>query len=195
MWESSRTRWNTARSTENRRRDNSRHAHTTIAEGVEGIEGTWPLIGRRVTLSNCRRKETSVFARTGEESLSCPPRASKILSRIILERLRDALDSKLRPEQAGWLAGFRKYKSCADQIATLRIIIEQSIEWQSALYLNFIDFEKAFDSVDREEGTKISTKRHGFHQMDTLKIKSTLSQSQENGDAVYLTQGQEEEQM
>ncbi|CAH8631581.1 unnamed protein product, partial [Heterobilharzia americana] len=49
---------------------------------------------------------------------------SKILSRIILERLRDALDSKLRPEQAG----FRKYKSCADQIATLRIIIEQSIE-------------------------------------------------------------------
>ncbi|CAH8662821.1 unnamed protein product [Heterobilharzia americana] len=71
---------------------------------------------------------------------------SKILSRIILERLRDALDSKLRPEQAG----FRKYKSCADQIATLRIIIEQSIEWQSPLHLNFIDFEKAFDSVDRE---------------------------------------------
>ncbi|CAH8619556.1 unnamed protein product, partial [Heterobilharzia americana] len=72
--------------------------------------------------------------------------SSKILSCIILERLKNALDSKLRPEQAG----FRKYKSCADQIATLRIIIEQSIEWQSALCLNFIDFEKAFDSVDRE---------------------------------------------
>ncbi|CAH8605478.1 unnamed protein product [Heterobilharzia americana] len=145
MRESSRTRWNTARSTENRCRDNSGHAHTTIAEGVEGREGTWLVIGRRVTLSNCRRRETSVLARTGAESLSCPP-TSKILSRIILERLKDALDSKLRPEQAG----FRKYKSCADQIATLRIIIEQSIEWQSALYLNFIDFEKAFDSVDRE---------------------------------------------
>ncbi|CAH8601080.1 unnamed protein product [Heterobilharzia americana] len=34
--------------------------------------------------------------------------------------------------------------------ATLRIITEQSIEWQSTLYLNFIDFEKAFDNVDRE---------------------------------------------
>ncbi|CAH8495256.1 unnamed protein product [Heterobilharzia americana] len=70
----------------------------------------------------------------------------KILSRIILKRLKDALDSKLPPEQAG----FRKYKSCADQIATLCIIREQSTEWQSALYLNFIDFEKALDSVDRE---------------------------------------------
>ena len=71
---------------------------------------------------------------------------SKILSRIILERLKYALDDKLRQEQAG----FRRNKSCTDQIATLRIIIEQSLEWQSALYLNFIDFEKAFDSVDRE---------------------------------------------
>ncbi|CAH8627980.1 unnamed protein product [Heterobilharzia americana] len=33
------------------------------------------------------------------------PTPSKILSCIILERLRDTLDSKLRPEQAGWLAG------------------------------------------------------------------------------------------
>ncbi|CAH8834294.1 unnamed protein product [Trichobilharzia szidati] len=71
---------------------------------------------------------------------------SKILSHIILERIKDALDTELRPEQAG----FRKGKSCSDQIATLRIIIEQSMEWQSNLYLNFIDFEKAFDSVDRE---------------------------------------------
>nr|KAG5689440.1 hypothetical protein BaRGS_012262 [Batillaria attramentaria] len=29
-------------------------------------------------------------------------------------------------------------------------IVEQSLEWNSPLYLNFIDYEKAFDSVDRE---------------------------------------------
>ncbi|CAH8505835.1 unnamed protein product [Schistosoma guineensis] len=46
-------------------------------------------------------------------------------------------------------AGFRKDRSCTDQIATLRIIVEQSIEWNSLLYINFIDYEKAFDSVDR----------------------------------------------
>uniref|UniRef100_A0A2C9M9C5 Reverse transcriptase domain-containing protein n=1 Tax=Biomphalaria glabrata TaxID=6526 RepID=A0A2C9M9C5_BIOGL len=71
---------------------------------------------------------------------------SKVLTRIILECLKDALDKRLRPEQAG----FCKEKSCTDYIATLRIIIEQSIEWQSPLYMTFVDFEKAFDSIDRE---------------------------------------------
>lgn len=38
-----------------------------------------------------------------------------------------------------------------DQVqTTLQIIIEQSIEFQAILYINLIDFEKAFDSVDRE---------------------------------------------
>ncbi|VDP23363.1 unnamed protein product [Schistosoma margrebowiei] len=36
-----------------------------------------------------------------------------------------------------------------DRIATLRNIVEQSVEWNSSLYINFIDYEKAFDSVDR----------------------------------------------
>ena len=35
------------------------------------------------------------------------------------------------------------------------IIIEQSLEWQSPLYLNFIDFCKAFDSVDLPSMWKI----------------------------------------
>ena len=65
---------------------------------------------------------------------------------MILERIKIALDEKLREEQAGFRAG----RSCTDQIATLRIIVEQSIEWQSSLYVNFIDFEKAFDSISRE---------------------------------------------
>ena len=28
--------------------------------------------------------------------------------------------------------------------------MEQSLEWNSSLYVNFVDYEKAFDSVDRE---------------------------------------------
>ena len=55
------------------------------------------------------------------------------------------MDSLLRDEQAGFRAG----RSCTDQITTLRIIIEQSLEWNSALYLTFIDYTKAFDSLDR----------------------------------------------
>ena len=71
---------------------------------------------------------------------------SKVLNRVLLERMREAVDPKLRDHQAG----FRRNRSCADQIASLRIIVEQSLEWNSPLYINFIDYEKAFDSVDRE---------------------------------------------
>ena len=71
--------------------------------------------------------------------------SSKIICRIILDTKQETVDKKLRKEQAG----FRKDTSCTDHIATLRIIDEQCIEWQSCLYINSVDFEKAFNSIDR----------------------------------------------
>ena len=70
----------------------------------------------------------------GTMLLSVP---GKVLCRVILERLRAAVDDKLRDNQAG----LRRERSCIDQ---------QSIEWNSSLYVNFVDYEKAFDSLDRE---------------------------------------------
>ena len=70
----------------------------------------------------------------------------KVLTRVILNRMKVAVDEALRDEQAG----FRKDRPCIDQIATLRIIVEQAIEWSSPMYLLFMDFEKAFDFLDRE---------------------------------------------
>lgn len=52
-------------------------------------------------------------------------------------------DAVLRKKQAG----FRKHRDCTDQIFALRNIIEQRTEWQRQLYVNFVDFEKAFNSV------------------------------------------------
>jgi len=71
---------------------------------------------------------------------------SKILAKIIIRRMSDAVDNTLRKEQAG----FRKDRGCADQIFALRNIIEQCTEWQRQLYVNFVDFEKAFDSIHRD---------------------------------------------
>ena len=48
----------------------------------------------------------------------------KVLNRIILERLTATLDAELRDQQAG----FRKDRSCTDHFATLRIIVEQTLE-------------------------------------------------------------------
>ena len=75
----------------------------------------------------------------------------KSLNKIILERMKGEADKTLHEEQAG----IREDRSCTDQIATLRIIVEQSIERNSPLYVNFVDYEKAFDSLDRETLWKI----------------------------------------
>ena len=87
----------------------------------------------------------------GTTLLSIP---GKVFNRVSLNRMKDTVDAKLRDQQAG----FRSNRSCTDQITTLRIIIEQSLEWNSSLYVNFIDFEKAFDSLDR--GTLWKLMRH-----------------------------------
>ena len=63
---------------------------------------------------------------------------SKVLTRIILNRMKVAVDKALRDEQAR----FRNDRSYIDQIATLGIIVEQSIELSSPLYLLFMDLRK-----------------------------------------------------
>ena len=60
-------------------------------------------------------------------------------------RLQTAGNAMVKDQQAG----FGKDRSCTDQIATLQIIIEQFIKWNTSGYVNFVDFEKAFDSLDR----------------------------------------------
>ena len=76
----------------------------------------------------------------GINLLSVP---GKIFCRILLLRMRQAIERVLREEQAG----FRSGRGCTDQIFVLRTIVEQSLEWNSSLYINYIDFEKAFDSI------------------------------------------------
>ena len=104
-------------------------------------EGHLVKLPKKGDLGNCNNYR-------GITLLSIP---GKIFNRIILNRIKDTVDNSLRDEQAG----FRKNRSCTDQIAALRIIIEQSHEWNSPLIINFIDYEKAFDSIDRTTLWKI----------------------------------------
>jgi hypothetical protein len=82
------------------------------------------------------------------------PVPSKILTRIILNRIKQAVEIMVRKEQAG----FRTNRSCVDHINILRIIIEQSMEWNSPLYMIFVDLEKAFDKVNKDKMQKILQK-------------------------------------
>ena len=47
----------------------------------------------------------------------------KILNRVLLEKMKEAVDPKFGVQQAG----FRRNRSCAEHIANTRIIVEQSL--------------------------------------------------------------------
>ena len=102
----------------------------------EWKEGYLIKIPKKGDLSSCSNYR-------GITLLSIP---SKVFNHVLLNRIKNAVDPMLRDQQAG----FRTNRSCTDQIATLRIILEQSLEWNSPLYVNFVDYEKAFDSLDRQ---------------------------------------------
>ena len=123
----------------------------------EWKEGQLVKIPKKGDLSNCSNYR-------GITLLSIP---GKVFNRIMLERIKNATDPKLRDEQAG----FRKNRSTIDQIATLRIIVEQSLEWNSQLVINFLDYEKVFDSIDRETLWKI-LRHHGIPQKLVNLIRS-----------------------
>ena len=94
----------------------------------------------------------------------------KILCRIIIDRIRNGIDCRLRKEQAG----YRKGKGTTEQVFILRNIIEQVNEWQATLYLNFIDFEKAFDSIHRESMWAIMQK-YGVPEKIVRMVRETSS--------------------
>ena len=77
-------------------------------------------------------------------SLICHP--SKVMLRIILNRLRPQAEKIIAEEQAG----FRSGRSTTEQIFNLRIICEKYLEHQQDLFHVFIDFKKAFDRVWHE---------------------------------------------
>ena len=56
-------------------------------------------------------------------------------------------------------AGFRKGRGTRDQIANIRWIIEKAREFQKNIYFCFIDYAKAFDSVDHNKLWKILQER------------------------------------
>ena len=81
----------------------------------------------------------------------------KIFASVVLVRMKKAVDNALRQKQVGFRPGI----SCNDQISTLRRILETVPAGRNPTISNFIDFPKAFDSVNRPALWKI-LRMYGF---------------------------------
>ncbi|CAH2098347.1 unnamed protein product [Euphydryas editha] len=70
----------------------------------------------------------------------------KVFSRIILSRITRVLDENQPKEQAGFRSGY----STIDHIHVLRQIVQKYSEYNKFYYLGFVDFNKAFDTLEHE---------------------------------------------
>ena len=70
----------------------------------------------------------------------------KLVGRLVQNRLQQIAESELPDTQCG----FRKGRSCTDQIFSARQLIEKFYEHRTPGFLVFIDLKKAYDSVSRE---------------------------------------------
>ena len=84
-------------------------------------------------------------------SISLVSLGSKLLSNMLIFRLRDAVDKVLREEQCC----FRKGRGFIDQIFILRLIIEKCLNYETPLILGFKDYERAFNSVNKRALSKV----------------------------------------
>jgi hypothetical protein len=73
---------------------------------------------------------------------------SKLFSKVLLQRIEKVLDENQTREQAGFRKGF----STTDHLQAVNQIVEKCNEYSQPLCMAFVDYEKAFDSV---EHTKI----------------------------------------
>lgn len=70
---------------------------------------------------------------------------AKLFNKVMLLRLAPIIDPLLLP----WQSGFRKGRSTIEQITALRLLIDRCKVRKKDVVVVFVDFSKAFDSVDR----------------------------------------------
>ena len=69
----------------------------------------------------------------------------KVLMKVLENRLSSTLDEHQPPEQAAYRRGF----SAIDQLHAVTQVLEKTTEYNIPLYMALMDYEKAFDSIQR----------------------------------------------
>ena len=139
--------------------------------------GKWPSSWTQ-SLVNTLPKKSNLQQCQNYRTISLISHPSKIMLRIILNRLTQVAERIIKEEQAG----FRKGRSTTEQIFNLRLICEKCLQHQQDLYHVLIDFKKAFDRVWHEA---LWATMRLFNINENL-IRSIQSLYSEATSAVYL---------
>ena len=112
--------------------------------------GQVPEDWRRAVIVPVHKKGSKVKCENyrGISLLSIP---SKAYARILDERIRSVTESKVLEAQGG----FRKGRSCTDQLFTIRQLSEKMIEKNKRMVVACVDLEKAYDRVGRDKLWKV----------------------------------------
>ena len=111
-------------------------------------------------------------------AISLLSHAGKIYERILEKRLRTCVEEALHEAQHG----FRPNRGTTDLSFALKILLEKSWEFNYPRYLAFLDLEKAFDRVPREELWKAL--RHAEYGIPTSLRKAIFSLYKTNNTTV-----------
>lgn len=102
--------------------------------------------------------------------ISLLPVSFKILSQCLLDRAQ----KQLEPSIGEYQAGFRPGRSCPEQILNLKLILRHQKLYNKNVVCTFVDFKKAYDSIDRESLFQI-LEEQGLDRKTLAIIKETLT--------------------
>ena len=80
-------------------------------------------------------------------TISIMSQLSKVVLRVILNRIKNKVKSEIGEEQFGFMKG----KGTTNAVFVVRMLGERAIEMQKDLFMCFIDYEKAFDTVKHRD--------------------------------------------
>jgi len=107
------------------------------------VTGIWPEDFTKSVMIPIPKKANAMDC-ANYRTISLIPHASKILLKILTNRIQSKADMMLGKTQFG----FRKGCGTREAIGVMRTICERSLEHGNEIFICFVDFEKAFDRID-----------------------------------------------
>ena len=129
-------------------------------------------------------KKANAIECSDHRTISLMCHTLKLLLTVILRRISTKIDAVVSDEQTG----FRKNSGTREGIFSLRMLVEKHIEMQRDIYACFIDYSKAFDTVNHAklieclqnctdiDGNDIAVITNLYwHQITQIRIQDTVS--------------------